>query len=141
MLSSRFRQPVNKFPDFVGYLVRRLKVLCPTMGKTRIANVLCRAGLHLGSTTIRRMLKDQRRPKPGIAASESADRIVTARRPESRLACRSDSTVPTVPRLLDSVAPSGTPAALALLLVDRRRRRSLLPARDGCGSLPEAAHL
>ena len=43
----RTPQPANKFPDFVGYLVRRLKVLCPTMGKTRIANVLCRAGFHL----------------------------------------------------------------------------------------------
>jgi len=26
------RQPVNKFPDFVAYIVRRLKVLCPSMG-------------------------------------------------------------------------------------------------------------
>lgn len=26
-------EPVNRFPDFVGYMVRRLKVLCPTMGK------------------------------------------------------------------------------------------------------------
>ena len=41
-------EPMNKFPEFVGYIVRRLKLLCPTMGKIRIANVLCRAGLHLG---------------------------------------------------------------------------------------------
>ena len=33
-------QPVNEFPDFVAYLVRRLKTLCPQMGKPRIANVL-----------------------------------------------------------------------------------------------------
>src|SRR5438128_8822559 len=32
----RIPEPVNRFPEFVGYLVRRLKVLCPTMGKTRI---------------------------------------------------------------------------------------------------------
>ena len=74
-------QPVNKFPAFVHYIVRRLKTLCPQMGKTRIANVLCRAGLHLGSTTIRRMLKDKARPKTSVAASRSTDRIVTARRP------------------------------------------------------------
>ena len=72
--------PVNKFPNFVAYLVRRLKVLCPQMGKTRIANVLCRAGLHLGSTTIRRMLKAPR-TKPGAAACASTDHVVTARRP------------------------------------------------------------
>src|SRR5439155_6915146 len=52
----QIKTPVNRFPEFVGYLVRRLKVLCPTMGTRRIANVLCRAGLHLGSTTVRRML-------------------------------------------------------------------------------------
>ena len=34
-------EPVNKYPAFVAYLVRRLKVLCPTMGKARIADVLC----------------------------------------------------------------------------------------------------
>jgi putative transposase len=50
-------EPVNKFPAFVTYLVRRLKVLCPAMGKARIANVLCRAGLHLSATTIGRMLR------------------------------------------------------------------------------------
>ncbi len=60
----RVPQPVNKFPDFVAYLVCRLKVLCPTMGKARIANVLCRAGLHLGTTTVRRMLRDANQPEP-----------------------------------------------------------------------------
>jgi hypothetical protein len=45
---------VNKYPEFVGYAVRRLKALLPTMGTRRIAKVLCRAGLHLGATTVRR---------------------------------------------------------------------------------------
>ena len=31
------REPVNKFPDLVRYLVRRLKVLFPSMGRKRIA--------------------------------------------------------------------------------------------------------
>jgi hypothetical protein len=34
----RIREPVNKFPDFVGCLVRQLNVLVPTMGKVRIAH-------------------------------------------------------------------------------------------------------
>ena len=51
----QIKQPVNKFPDLIGYIVRRLKVLCPTMGKVRIAQLLSRAGLHLGATTVRRM--------------------------------------------------------------------------------------
>jgi transposase-like protein len=44
----QLRQPVNKFPDFVRYIVQRLKTLNPTMGKVKIAETLCRAGLHLG---------------------------------------------------------------------------------------------
>jgi hypothetical protein len=39
--------PVNRFPDFVTYVVRRLRALCPAMGTRRIATVLARAGLHL----------------------------------------------------------------------------------------------
>ena len=56
------REPVNRFPEFVSYLVQRLKVLCPRMGTRRIARVLARAGLHLGASTVRRML--QPTPKP-----------------------------------------------------------------------------
>ena len=76
----QIREPVNRFPDFVGYLVRRLKALCPSMGTRRIARVLARAGLHLGATTVRRML----RPSPKRASSPTAKgipRVVTARHP------------------------------------------------------------
>ena len=76
----RLPEPVNRFPEFVGYIVRRLKTLCPTMGTRKIAQVLCRAGLHLGATTVRRMLK--RRVAPRVfPASQEARRRVTARRP------------------------------------------------------------
>ena len=49
--------PVNKFPEYVKHVVRRLKTLCPMMGKVKIAEILARAGLHLGATTVGRMLK------------------------------------------------------------------------------------
>ena len=51
----RLPEPVNKFPHFVKYLVKRLKILCPTLGKVKTAQILARAGLHLGPTTVRRM--------------------------------------------------------------------------------------
>ena len=54
----RVSEPVNKFPDIVRYLVKQLRMLLPTMGKTRIAQVLARAGLHLGVTTVGRILKE-----------------------------------------------------------------------------------
>jgi putative transposase len=75
----QMREPVNRFPDFVAYLVRRLKTLCPTMGKVRIAQVLARAGLHLGSTTVARMLATPARPEPPAAASGHRRRVRSTR--------------------------------------------------------------
>ena len=43
----QLREPVNKFPDFVRHVVQRLKALCPTMGKVKIAQTLARAGLTM----------------------------------------------------------------------------------------------
>jgi hypothetical protein len=53
----QLREPVNKFPDLVRYIVQRLKTLSPSMGKVKIAETLWRAGLHLGVTTVGRILK------------------------------------------------------------------------------------
>ncbi len=76
----QLREPVSRFPDFVGYLVRRLKALCPSLGTRRIARVLARAGLHLAATTVRRMLQPQ--PKPAPESDRRAEhRSVTAKRP------------------------------------------------------------
>jgi len=33
-------------------IVQRLKALCPSLGNVKIAQLLCRAGLHLGTTTV-----------------------------------------------------------------------------------------
>jgi putative transposase len=78
----QIKEPVNKFPAYVAYLVRSLKLLCPTLGKAKIAQVLARAGLHLGATTVGRMLKA--RPPRGEAAAAAAvtkKRRVTAQYP------------------------------------------------------------
>ena len=75
-------EPVNRFPDFVRYLVRQLKALCPTMGKVRIAQVLARAGLHLGATTVGRILKETEPvPEDVACAVVIGARRVTATHP------------------------------------------------------------
>ena len=77
----QLREPVNRFPDFVRYAVQRLKTLCPTMGKVKIAQTLARAGLHLSPTTVRRMLKE---PSPAGGNQEEmvlVGRVVTAKGP------------------------------------------------------------
>ncbi len=76
----QIREPVNKFPDFVRYAVQRLKTLCPKLGKVKIAEILCRAGLHLGATTVGRILKEKPSPTPR-EARETTDRVVTAKEP------------------------------------------------------------
>ena len=70
-------EPINRFPDFVRNMVMRLKVLCPAIGKKRIAQTLARAGLALGVSTVGRILKEreQKDPEQGESAgSESSVR-------------------------------------------------------------------
>lgn len=62
-----------------SYIVQRLKTLNPSMGKVEIAETLCRAGLHLGVTTVGRILKEVPQTVPGDATPST--RIVTANRP------------------------------------------------------------
>ena len=58
-------------------------VPCPAMGKVKIAQTLARGGLHLGTTTVGRMLKGKPRHKPFTTEPKTdvAERIVTARYP------------------------------------------------------------
>ena len=73
---------VNRFPEFVRYLVRQLKVLLPTMGKVRIAQVLARAGLHLGATTVGGILREKDTIPDDPAEVVSVEtRVVTAKYP------------------------------------------------------------
>ncbi len=48
------RALVNRFPDVVRYVVQRIKLFCPTLGKVKIAQKLARAGIHIGKTTVER---------------------------------------------------------------------------------------
>ena len=74
-------EPVNKFPDFVRYSVQQLKSLCPSMGKVKIAGVLARAGLHLSSTTVGRIVKEPPAAPPVSEKPETGAQHVTAKRP------------------------------------------------------------
>lgn len=91
----RLPRPVNRFPEFVAHIVTCLKVLCPRMGKVRIAQILARAGLHLAPTTVRRMMRDDWRPRSSAIAS-AASRTITARKPND-LWHIDLTTVPTAP--------------------------------------------
>jgi len=82
----QLREPVNRFPDYVRYPVQHLKTLCPTMGKRKLAETLARVGLHLGVTTVGRILKEKPVPSPpadqeGESKGQAAEHVVTAKRP------------------------------------------------------------
>jgi len=67
----------------VRHVVKRLKVLCPSLGKVKISEILARAGLHLAPSTAGRMIRDQRPRKTGKPAEPKlkSDLVVTAKRP------------------------------------------------------------
>ena len=73
-------EPVNRFPDFVRYIVQQLRTLCPSMGKRKLAETLARAGLHLGATTVGRILKETPVPTPQAdKEGRAVRRVVTAK--------------------------------------------------------------
>lgn len=68
---------VNKF-------VQQLKVLCPVMGKKRIAQILARLGLQLGASSAGRFMKQEYQPQnplPSTDLIEPAGRKVIANYP------------------------------------------------------------
>ena len=67
----QLREPVNRFPDLVKVVTRRLKTLCPSLGKSQIAKLLARAGLHLGITTVERFLQEEDQQPVGDRVSNS----------------------------------------------------------------------
>ena len=113
--------PVNRFPDFVRYMVRRLKVLCPSMGKKRIAQTLARAGLKLGVTTVGRILNERDDKQPsgnGVVEAPPEENAegspVRAQRPDH--VWQVADAGPDSRGLLDGVEPVLVVAAVAVLV-------------------------
>jgi len=127
---------VNKFPELIAYLVGRLRPLCRRIGKVKIAQILARASLHLGPTTVSRILRDTRYPEPR-KATQMAPSVVTSRHP-NHLWHLDLTTVPNalgfwtswLPFVLPQVWPFCWWIAIA---VDHFSRR------DGIRGLPRAA--
>lgn len=98
--------PMNKYPDFVAHTVQRLKVLCPAFGYTKIAHVLCRAGLHLGTSTVKRMLRRNAAPEPEPTRRRGPIKKIVARYPHHVWHCDL-TTVPTSMGFWSPMRPFG----------------------------------
>ncbi|CAN5311535.1 hypothetical protein BH09MYX1_BH09MYX1_61470 [soil metagenome] len=65
-------EPVNRFPDFVGELVRRMRASFPVLGRKRICDMLARAGVHLSPTTAARLLARKPRSSPSAPTPDDS---------------------------------------------------------------------
>ena len=117
-----------------AHSVRRLKALCPSLGKVKIAQSLAHAGLHFGATTVGRMLNSSATaamsPTPRPARRKGrGERIGTAKRPNH--VWHVDLTA--VPTAMGFCSRGFRCAAaeVAVLLLAGGRRRSLLARAMG----------
>jgi len=67
----RTPEPVNKLPAFVGHVLRSVRMHWPGAGEKRIAQVLARAGLHVGATTVRRATNEATPPRKNSSDVEA----------------------------------------------------------------------
>ena len=119
----QFRQPVNKFPEFVRTSSSGSRRSAPSMGKVKIAQTLARAGLHLGATTVGRMLKGK--PQATNRLHNASPKLTRMTRrhgqvPQPRLARGPDRRADR--RLLGHLAALRVAAVLAVLLLGGGRR-------------------
>jgi len=62
--------------------VQRIKLLCPALGKVKIADTLARAGIHIGKTTVQRILKEKPAPDPESSPTDGGkQRRIVAKYP------------------------------------------------------------
>ena len=74
----QLREPVNKFPELVALMVKTLRTLFPFLGYRKIAEWLCRGALHLSASTVRRMVKEEKKARPTKQTSPQAGRKIKA---------------------------------------------------------------
>ncbi len=57
----------------------QIKLFCPTLGKVKIVDILARAGIHIGKTTVGKILKEKpvNASDPTTADSGEQCRIVS----------------------------------------------------------------
>jgi putative transposase len=73
--------PVNRFPDFVRYVVQQIKLFCPMLGKAKIADKLARVGIHIGKTTVQRILKEKPAQEPEPSGETGKQCRIVAKSP------------------------------------------------------------
>ncbi len=71
----RLPEVINRFPDCVRELSRRLRALVPTMGYEKLCQFLAKAGAHLSRTSVRRFVAE--RPQPPVDTPRPSAKTVS----------------------------------------------------------------
>ncbi len=135
----RIPQPVNKFPDLVRYIVQRLRLLCPRLGKVKIAEMLCRAGPPGSHFRAEDPSGETGFPRTHGGSSDRWPRREGSSA-EPPLAHRHDGG-PDKPGLLDAVDAVRRPPGMAVLLVAGCGHRPLLATGAGMDGVRAEAEL
>jgi transposase InsO family protein len=75
----QLREPVNKYPLYIRYAIKRLKVLCPLLGKAKLAQFAARSGLHVAVSSIGRFIKEDLPDRPPEPLVETVLRGIESR--------------------------------------------------------------
>ena len=59
--------------------VQQIKLFCPALGKVKIADQLARAGIHIGKTTVQRILKEKPVKEPEPSDETGKQRCIVAK--------------------------------------------------------------
>ena len=51
-------EKVTRYPDYLRYIVQQFKGFCPILGRRKVADILARTGLHISSSTVRRIVNE-----------------------------------------------------------------------------------
>lgn len=99
----QMRSPVNRFTELVRCAVQRLKSVCPTMGRIKIAETLLPCGVCiLAKTTVGRILKDPNTQEVATSAvheSEEPPPESDARKSHASLSHANNQSTPSVREL------------------------------------------
>ncbi|NOY74191.1 MAG: transposase family protein [Kiritimatiellaeota bacterium] len=78
--------PWNKYPSYLRYVTKQLKLLVPRLGKKKIAEYFVRSGLYLSATSVGRYLKSKptgppKEPDAAKSAENEKELVIKSKHP------------------------------------------------------------
>ena len=111
---------------------KQIRLFYPTLGKVKIADQLARAGIHIGKTTVERILKEKPVYIPDPTTDDSGRQCpIVSKYPGHTWHADLSNGGADLRRLLDELVSQCNLAAMARMLVGPERDRSFFAAVHG----------